>query len=203
MFILGLTGSIGMGKSEAAKMFRALDVPVFDSDAAVHALLGPGGAAVAAVAGAFPDTEDGDHIDRARLGELVFEAPEKRRQLEGLLHPLVQDRQQQFLLAAGEAGEALVVLDIPLLYETGAEARCDAVAVVSAPEQVQRERVLARPGMTGDRLAAILAAQTPDAEKRRRADHIIPTGHGLEESRRAIERIVAETRQKAGRIFSG
>lgn len=189
-FVLGLTGSIGMGKSATAAMFRALGVPVHDADAAVHALYGPGGAAAQAIGREFPgvlDREGG--VDRAALRAAVLNAPERMARLEALVHPLVRASSEQFL--ADNAGAPLVVLDIPLLYETKGEGRCDAVAVVSAPAAVQRERVLARPGMTEAAFAAILAKQMPDAEKRARADYVIDTGSGFPAAEAAVARIVA------------
>jgi dephospho-CoA kinase len=194
--ILGLTGSIGMGKSATAAMFADRGVPVHDADAAVHALYGPGGAAAAAIGSAFPGVRDAaGGVDRVRLREAVLDAPERMAALEAIVHPLVRAASTAFL--ARHAGAALVVLDIPLLYETGGEARCDAVAVVSAPPEVQRARVLARPGMTEAAFAAILAKQMPDAEKRARADFIIDTSRGFPAAEAAVARIVA--RLTAGR----
>ena len=189
-FVLGLTGSIGMGKSATAQMFARLGVPVHDADAAVHALYGPGGEAAAAIEGAFPGVLDaGGGVDRVRLREAVIGSPERMARLEAIVHPLVRAASRAFL--DDYATAALVVLDIPLLYETGGEGRCDAVAVVSAPLEVQRARVLARPGMTEAALAAILAKQMPDAEKRARADYVIDTGRGFEVTEAEVARIVA------------
>ncbi|MFY9291096.1 MAG: dephospho-CoA kinase [Methylorubrum rhodinum] len=188
-FVLGLTGSIGMGKSATAGMFSARGVPVHDSDAAVHALYGPGGAAAQAIGAAFPGTltpEGG--VDRPALREAVLGEPEQLRRLEGIVHPLVGAEARAFL--ARHAHAPLVVLDIPLLFETGGEARCDAVLVVTAPPEVQRARVLARPGMTGAALDAILAKQMPDAEKRARADHVIDTSRGLAAAEAEVERLI-------------
>ena len=203
MIILGLTGSIAMGKSVAAGQFRQQGVPVYDADAAVHRLLGPQGAAVSPVELAFPgvrrDTPRGSAIDRAALGRIVFADKAGLRRLESILHPLVRGEERRFLAAAARRRCRLVVLDIPLLFETGSESRCDAVAVVSAPTAVQRQRALRRPGMDPARLATILAAQTPDAEKRRRADFIIQTGLGRRFSLRAIRRILAVTQHRRGR----
>ena len=176
--ILGLTGSIGMGKSETARMFRRLGVPVFDADAAVHDLMKKGGAAVEPVAGAFPGVERDGAIDRKALGARVFNDKLALRKLESILHPLVRQAEQAFIKRARMARKSLVVLDIPLLFETGGEDRCDYVAVVSAPPFVQRYRVLARPGMTDERLAQIRAQQMADRDKRIRADFVIPTGNG-------------------------
>lgn len=189
-FVLGLTGSIGMGKSATAGMFRALGVPVHDADAAVHALYGPGGAAAQAIGREFPGALDPQGgVDRTALRAAVLAAPDKLARLEALVHPLVRAEADAFLAAHADA--PLVVLDIPLLYETGGEARCDAVAVVSAPPSVQRERVLARPGMTEATFAAILAKQMPDEAKRGRADYVIDTGQGFPAAEAAVARIVA------------
>jgi dephospho-CoA kinase len=197
-FVLGLTGSIGMGKSATAAMFRARGVPVHDADAAVHALYGPGGAAAEAIGREFPGTLDkAGGVDRTALREAVLGAPERLARLEALVHPLVRAAADAFL--ARHAGAPLVVLDIPLLYETGGEARCDAVAVVSAPAEVQRERVLARPGMTEAAFAAILAKQMPDAEKRARADHVIDTSRGFPAAEAEVGRIVAALTGRGGR----
>ncbi|MCQ4159788.1 dephospho-CoA kinase [Roseomonas sp. GC11] len=190
MTVLGLTGGIGMGKSTAAATFRRHGVPVFDADAAVHALQGRGGRAVAPVAAAFPDTVRDGAVEREALRRAVLGNPEALRRLERIIHPLVRAEERRFLARARRAGRRLVVLDIPLLFETKGEARCDAVVVVSAPAAVQRARVLRRGGMTPERLAAILARQTPDAEKRRRADHVIRTGLSLAHARRAIRRLL-------------
>ena len=189
-FVLGLTGSIGMGKSATAAMFSARGVPVHDSDAAVHALYGPGGAAARAIGAAFPGTlTAGGGVDRPALREAVLGDAEQLRKLEGIVHPLVGAEARAFL--ARHAGAPLVVLDIPLLFETGGEARCDAVLVVTAPPEVQRARVLARPGMTEAALDAILAKQMPDAEKRARADHVIDTSRGFADAEAAVEALIA------------
>lgn len=188
--ILGLTGSIGMGKSATAKMFSALGVPVHDADAAVHALYGPGGEAAAAIGTAFPGVLDPQGgVDRARLRAAVLGDSGRMAALEAIVHPLVRAASTAFL--ARHADAPLVVLDIPLLYETGGESRCDAVAVVSAPPEVQRARVLARPGMTADAFAAILVKQMPDAEKRARADFVIDTSRGFPAAEAEVARIVA------------
>ncbi|MGE0044366.1 MAG: dephospho-CoA kinase, partial [Hyphomonadaceae bacterium] len=170
MILLGLTGSIGMGKSATAQMFREAGVPVYDADAAVHALYAKGGAAVAPIAEAFPSAVKDGAVDRGALSGLVLNDPEAMRGLESIVHPLVRQAQMQFLDRHRKAGAAIVVLDIPLLFEGGGERFLDAVAVVSAPAAVQRARVLARPGMTPEKFEAILAKQMPDAEKRKRAD---------------------------------
>ena len=188
--ILGLTGSIGMGKSATAKMFSALGVPVHDADAAVHALYGPGGEAASAIGTAFPGVLDPQGgVDRARLRAAVLGDSGRMATLEAIVHPLVRAASTAFL--ARHADAPLVVLDIPLLYETGGESRCDAVAVVSAPPEVQRARVLARPGMTADAFAAILVKQMPDAEKRARADFVIDTSCGFPAAEAEVARIVA------------
>ena len=189
MIQLGLTGSIGMGKSTVAAMFADRGVPVFDADAAVHRLQGPGGRLVARIEAMFPDTTGPGGVDRTALGEAVLGDPEALKQLEALVHPAVAAERAAFLGA--NAGAPLVLLDIPLLFETGGDAALDKVAVVSAPPEVQRARVLARPGMTPDRFAAILARQTPDAEKRARADVVIDTGVPLAETRARVDAVIA------------
>lgn len=179
MIVLGLTGSIGMGKSTAARMLRRLGVPVHDADATVHRLMAKGGAAVAPIAAAFPDAVKDGAVDRAALGAIVFNDKAALRRLEAIVHPLVRDAERRFLQRSRRQRRSVVVLDIPLLFETGGERRCDYVAVVSAPAFLQAQRVLRRPGMTPERLAAIRRTQLPDAQKRRRADAVIPTGRGL------------------------
>jgi dephospho-CoA kinase len=196
VIVLGLTGSIGMGKSTAAAMLRRLGVPLFDADAAVHRLLAPGGAAVAAVAVTFPGarSEEGA-IDRLRLGQHVFGDAEALRRLEGILHPLVRQAEQRFIARARGRREPLVVLDIPLLFESGGVARCDFVLVVSAPARLQRERVMRRPGMSESRFAGILRAQMPDREKRRRADFVVATALGRGVTFRRLKAVVRVLRQ--------
>ena len=189
MIVLGLTGSIGMGKSTVAKMFAEEGVPVFDADAAVHRLQGPEGALVDEIEAHFPGTTGPSGVNRGALAERVLGEPAALRRLEALVHPAVAREREAFL--AGQAGASLVVLDIPLLFETGALDKVDKIAVVSAPADIQRERVLARPGMTADKFERILRQQTPDEEKRARADFVIPTGGTLDETRRAVRRIVA------------
>ena len=188
MIVLGLTGSIGMGKSTVAAMFRRLKVPVFDADAAVHLAQAPGGAALGPIAAAFPGVVTGGVLDRAALGAAVFGDAPALKQLEAIVHPLVAAARARFLRRHRRA--PLVVLDIPLLFEGGGAAGCDLVAVVSAPAAVQRARVLARPGMTEAKLDAILARQVPDADKRARADVVIATGGSLLATRRAVHRLV-------------
>lgn len=198
MMIVALTGSIGMGKSTVGKMFAARGVPLFDADAAVHALYDRGGAAVEAIRAVFPDavTAEGA-VDRAVLSKLVLNDAAKIRQLEGIVHPLVGQLRQQFLADAEARHAPFVLLDIPLLFEGEGHKAVDAIVVVSAPEQHQRSRVLARPGMTEDKFSAILARQVPDAEKRRRAHHVIDTGVSLEETEAQVTALVAELRSKA------
>ncbi len=187
-FILGLTGSIGMGKSAVAAMLRGLGVPVFDADAAVHELQGPGGACVEPIERAFPGTTGPQGVDRQKLGAAVLGNPEALRRLEAIVHPEVAELRRTFL--ADNADAPLIVFDIPLLYEKTGEHGLDAVAVVSAPASVQRERVLARPGMTVEKFEQILKLQVPDAEKRARADHVIDTGLALAETRHAVQQLV-------------
>lgn len=196
MIRLGLTGSIGMGKSTTAGLFAAEGVPVYDADAAVHALYAPGGAAVGPLGAAFPGVVVAGAVDRARLSEAVVGQPEAMARLEAIVHPLVRQAQIDFLGAAEAAGAPIVVLDIPLLFETGGDRFMDAVVVVSAPPEVQRARVLARPGMSPEKFEAILAKQTPDAEKRRRADYVIETGAGLEAAREQVRSVLAAARAR-------
>ncbi len=190
MFVLGLTGSIGMGKTTAAAMFRCHKVPVYDADAGVHQLLGQGGAAVPAVGNLFPGTVRDGGIDRETLGKIVFDDPQALGRLESILHPLVRKRQTTFLRVSAGQRRRLVVLDIPLLFETGADSACDAVAVVSAPFFLQRLRVLGRSSMTEEKFSGIIARQMPDLEKRRRADFIIPTGLGRRTTLLSIREII-------------
>jgi len=201
MVIVGLTGSIGMGKSTAAKMLRQMGVPVYDADAAVHALQAPGGAALPGIEAAFPGVVKQGVLDRQALGARVFGNKEALRRLEAIVHPLVQRLQQAFLRRAALAGEKLVVLDIPLLFEGFGERRVDATLVVSAPAFLQRRRVMARPGMTEEKFAGILRQQAPDALKRRKATIVIPTGMGLAPTRTALVRAVAELRLRPGRFW--
>jgi dephospho-CoA kinase len=189
MIRLGLTGSIGMGKSTVAKMFAGRGVPVFDADAVVHQLQGPGGRLVAAIEAQFPDTTGEQGVDRTALGEAVLGDPAALKRLESLVHPAVAEERARFLGAYRDA--PLVLLDIPLLFETGGAASVDKIAVVSAPADVQRARVLARPGMTAARLDAILARQLPDAEKRAHADFVIDTGGPLEATAAQVDAVIA------------
>jgi dephospho-CoA kinase len=194
MKVIGLTGGIGMGKSTAAATFRRLRVPVFDADAAVHSLQGKGGAAVKPIEAAFPGTTRDGRVDREALRGRVLGDPAALKRLERLMHPLVRAAENRFRAACRRRACRLAVLDIPLLLETGGEARVDLVVVVSAPAAVQRQRVLARGGMTEARLAAIRARQMPDVEKRRRADRIIPTGLSRHAAQARIRRLVRELR---------
>ena len=194
MIILGLTGSIGMGKSTTAAMFAAEGAPVYDADAEVHALYAPGGAAVAPIEAAFPGVVVDGAVDRARLSERVVGKPEEMARLEAIVHPLVGATRGAFFEKATAAGADVVVLDIPLLFETGGEKRVDAVVVVSAPAALQRQRVLERPGMDEAKLDAILARQMADSEKRARAHYIIDTGQGLEHARAQVKEVLAKVR---------
>jgi dephospho-CoA kinase len=187
-FVLCLTGSLGMGKSTAARFFAEAGVPVHDSDAAVHALYE--GEAVAAIERAFPGSISGGKVDRAKLAAIVLNDSAALARLEAIVHPLVSDSTEKFLAQAQARGVKVVVLDVPLLFETGAERRCDAVVVVSAPPEVQRRRALERPAMTEEKFAAILAKQLPDAEKRRRADFIVDSSKDLEHARAQVRDIL-------------
>jgi dephospho-CoA kinase len=200
LIVLGLTGSIGMGKSTAAATLRRLGVPVFDADLTVHRLLAPLGAAVPAVSAAFPgvETETGG-IDRVLLGQRVFTNPTELRRLEAILHPMVVAEEKRFLARSRARRVPLVVLDIPLLFETGAERRCDYVLVVSAPALVQRQRVMRRPGMTEIRLDAILRTQVPDHRKRQRADFVVPTAASRGQTLRRLKAVVRLLRKRGRR----
>jgi dephospho-CoA kinase len=188
-FVLGLTGSIGMGKSTTAAMFRDEGVPVWDADAAVHRLYARGGAAVPAVAALCPQAVVGGAVDRGRLKDWIAADPDALRRLEAAVHPLVAADRRAFLDKAARDGARVVVLDIPLLFETGADREVDATVVVSAPADIQRDRVLARPGMSEAQLDLILARQTPDAEKRARATHVIGT-ETLDGARAAVRNLI-------------
>lgn len=189
MVILGLTGSIGMGKSTAAADFRRLRVAVHDADETVHALMAPGGAAFDQICQVFPGVRSKVGIDRKRLGDLVFADMVALKKLEAILHPLVRKQKTEFLKRSALRRQNLVVLDVPLLFETGGEAKCDAVVVVTAPTFVQRARVMARPGMTTEKFESILAKQVPDLIKRRSADFVVQTGLGRIASLRKIRHI--------------
>ncbi len=204
MRILGLTGSIAMGKSHTAGLFRALGVPVCDADRIVHELFAPGGAAVGPVARTFPDAVDAaGGIDRRRLARAVLGDALALRRLEGLVHPLVRAAQRRFLELQCRAGRPLVVLDVPLLFETGAEARVDRVVVVSAHPSIQEQRALRRPGMTAARLAAIRAEQTADPVKRRRADFLVSSGADRGRTAAAVAEIVHTMLQEPARAWPG
>jgi dephospho-CoA kinase len=190
MLILGLTGSIGMGKSTTARLFAEAGVPVYDADAAVHQLYE--GEAVPAIEAAFPGTTAGGKVDRARLSARVVHDPVAMRQLEQIVHPMLGASRQKFFDDAEAAGAPVAVVDVPLLFETGGEKRVDAVVVVTASTELQRERVLARGTMDEEKLNSILARQVPDAEKRKRADFIVDTSHGLDPVRARIRDILAE-----------
>jgi dephospho-CoA kinase len=190
MRILGLTGSIGMGKSTTAKLFTEAGVPVYDADAAVHKIYE--GEAAPAIEAAFPGTTVDGKVDRAKLSAKVVHDPAAIKQLEQIVHPMLGASRKKFLDEAERAGAPVVVMDIPLLYETGGEKRVDAVVVVSTDAASQRERILARGTMTNEALDAILARQLPDAEKRKRADFVVDTSHGLDPVRTAISDILAE-----------
>ena len=199
MVIIGLTGSIGMGKSTAAAMFRRLGVPVQDADATVHQLLGPGGAAVPYIAALYPDVVKDGAVDRGALGARVFGDPVALKQLEGILHPLVARARDHFLKTHARRGDPVVVLDVPLLFETGGDRNCDLTVVVSAPAFIQAQRVMARPGMTAGKLRDILARQMPDLEKRQRADLVVETGLGRRHSLQGLARLVRLAKSIPGR----
>lgn len=188
MIILGLTGSIGMGKSTVAAMLRDAGVPVFDADAEVREMQGAGGAALAAIEAAFPGTTGAEGLDRLALGQAVFGDAQALGRLEAIVHPMVRDAQARFM--AENASAPIIALDVPLLFEKGGWRGVDATMVVSAPPEAQRARVLARPGMTPEKFERIVAAQMPDAEKKARADFVVDTGGSLEETRAAVRRIV-------------
>ena len=194
MIILGLTGSIGMGKTTAANMFADVGVPVYSADDAVHQLYS--GRAAPLIEAAFPGTVVDGTVDRTKLSAAVLGKPDALKKLESIIHPLVHEEEKAFLAHARANGAEIVLIDIPLLFETGGESRVDKVAVVSAPAEIQRERVLSRPGMTAEKFEAILARQMKDAEKRKRADFIIDSSGSFEETREQIEAIIAELRGK-------
>ncbi|MGV2139779.1 dephospho-CoA kinase [Agrobacterium sp. 16-2014-1-2a] len=188
MIVIGLTGSIGMGKTTTAKLFAAEGIPVLDSDAVVHDLYSAD--AVPMIEAAFPGTTISGTVDRLELGNILRENPANFRKLEAIVHPLVRERQEAFLRKAREENQNFAVLDIPLLFETGGETRVDKVVVVSCAPEIQRQRVLSRPGMTEEKFEMILARQMPDAEKRRRADFIIDSGNGVEAARDQVREIL-------------
>lgn len=198
MIVLGLTGSIGMGKSATARMFAEAGVPVHDSDETVHRLYA--GKAAPLVEAAFPGTTQGGVVDRVKLGQQVLGDPAALTKLETIVHPLVRADADAFLAKHRAAGAPIAVLDIPLLFETGGRDRVDKVVVVTASPEIQRARVLARPGMSEEKFLSILAKQVSDAEKRRQADFVIDTGHGFEAARKAVEAVIGElTGDKPGR----
>lgn len=189
MLVLGLTGSIGMGKSTTAKLFEEAGVPVYDADASVHKLYE--GEAVPFIEAAFPGTTAGGKVDRAKLSERVVHDPVAMKQLEQIVHPMLSAGRQEFFADAEQAGSPVVVVDVPLLFETGGEKRVDAVVVVTTSPELQRERVLARGTMDAAKLDSIIARQMPDAEKRKRADFVVDTSHGLDPVRSQIKDILA------------
>lgn len=197
MIVAGLTGSIAMGKSETAKMFAARGIPVFDSDAAVHALYGKGGEAVPAIRTLAPEAIVEGAVDRSRLAKLVQENPALLLKIEAAVHPLVKARQQSFLGEAAAQGAEIAIIDIPLLFETGREKDVDVVLVVSAGATLQRERALKRPGMTAEKLEFILSRQVPDEEKRARADHVIDTSVSLEATARTVDDLIVALKDRA------
>jgi dephospho-CoA kinase len=199
-FVLGLTGSIGMGKSATAAIFRRLGVPVHDADAAVHALYR--GPAAPLIEAAFPGTVADGVVDRAALGRVVLGSPERLKQLEGIVHPLVRAQEEGFLARAVASGASVAVLDIPLLLETGAQGRCDAILVVTAPGSVQEERVLARADMTREKFEAIRLKQMPDAEKRRRAHFLVETGRGHAAAEAQVRDILKALAGRPGRVLA-
>lgn len=201
MFIVGLTGSIGMGKSETSKMFRRLGVPVFDADAAVHVLLKKGGGAVRRVEQAFPGVTRDGAVDRPVLGARVFGKRRELRRLEAILHPMVGQAQRAFLADAQRRRLSLVVLDIPLLFEGRGEDRCDATAVASAPYFIQRQRVLARSNMTSEKFENIRRQQVPDTVKRQRADFLLPTGLGRRHTQRHVAQLIRTVKGRRGHAW--
>ena len=198
-FVLGLTGSIGMGKSATAELFRRFGVPVHDADVVVHRLYED--AAAPLIEAAFPGTAPAGIVDRAALSKLVIGSPENMAKLEAIVHPLVREEKERFLAAAVAGRASVAVLDIPLLFETGGDRRCDAVLVVTAASEVQRERVLARPGMSEDKFVAILVKQMPDSEKRRRAHFLVDTSHGPASAERQVGDILRALASRPGRVL--
>lgn len=198
MIVLGLTGSIGMGKSTAAKMFKLLGIPVHDSDKAVHAALMPGGAGYDRVRAMFPEAHDAKTglIDRKKLGRIVFPEPAKLKALEDILHPIAQDSQFAFMKEMRSLGKKIIVLEIPLLFETNAHERVHKTIVVSAPPDIQKRRVMRRKGMTPEKFARIFEKQTKDEEKRARADYIVDTGAGYMSTLKQIRKILKELKVK-------
>ena len=199
MLIIGLTGSVGMGKSTAAQRLRELGVPVCDADALVHELYE--GEAVAPIEAAFPGTTGDGKVDRQKLSAAVLAAPAGFKRLEAIVHPLVKAAERDCLKAAFQSGAEMAVLEVPLLFETGGDRRCDVIVVVSAPTEVQRQRVLERPGMTAEKLDAILARQVPDAEKRARAHWVVDTGGTIEHTLDQIDKLVEAMRGRRGSAY--
>ncbi|HEX4890378.1 MAG TPA: dephospho-CoA kinase [Alphaproteobacteria bacterium] len=202
MVIVGLTGSIGMGKSETAKMFRRLGIAVYDADAAVHGIYAPGGSAVAPIEEAFPGVTGPNGVDRDALAKRVLNDPAALKKLESIVHPLVGLEQQKFLAQAAAEKAEMIVIDVPLLYETGGQKRVDCVVLVSAPYELQRERVLARPGMSEEKFQSILAKQVPDAQKREQADYIIDSSKGLEAAMAQVEALIPLLRKVPARAWA-
>lgn len=198
MLVAALTGSIGMGKSTTAQMFADEGVPVYDADRVVHDLYA--GEAVPLVEAAFPGTTSNGYVDRTELGKRVFGNPAELKRLEAIVHPMARSKQREFIEQAERDGADLVLLDIPLLFETGQSGNADAVIVVTAPAEVQRERVLARPGMTREKFESILARQTPDSEKRARADYLIDTSLGMDHARATVREIIAGLRARHSKV---
>jgi dephospho-CoA kinase len=199
MLVIGLTGGIGMGKSAAAERFAERGIPVFNADLCVHQLYE--GTAVPAIEAAFPGVARGGKIDRGLLSQKIAGAPERLRRLEEIVHPMVVAAEIEFLFEQKEKGARLAVLEIPLLFETGAEARVDVTIVLSAPAAVQRERVLARPGMTVDKLEHLLARQLSDAERRARADFVVESGAGLKDMHEEIDKLIESLQDRQGRVM--
>ncbi len=195
-FVIGLTGSLAMGKSETARLFAAEGVAVHDADAAIHNLYGKGGTGVAAVAQIFPQAAKDGAVDRAALSALVAADPAALARLEALVHPLVAQERDVFLQEAAANNTPIVLLDIPLLFETGAEAGLDALVVASAPQALQRARALARPGMTAEKFETLLARQMPDVEKRARAHYVVVTDQGLDHARQQVRMILSDIKKK-------
>jgi dephospho-CoA kinase len=199
MLVIGLTGGIGMGKSAAAERFASHGIPVFNADLCVHQLYE--GEAVAAIEAAYPGVARGGKIDRKLLSEKIAGSPQRLRQLEAIVHPMVVAAEIDFLIEQEDKGEKLAVLEIPLLFETGAEKRIDVTVVLSAPAELQRERVLARPGMSVDKLEHLLARQLPDAERRARADYVVDSGESLEDMHRALDKLIESLQNRQGRVM--
>ena len=202
MLIIGLTGSIGMGKTETARMFARRGIPVCDSDATVHLLYEKGGLAVEPIRALFPDAVVGGRVDRDLLGRAVLGKPEAMKRLEAAVHPLVRKAQVMFLEKAAASGAQMAVIDVPLLFETGGERGVDVIVVVSAPEDIQRQRVLARPGMTVEKFELILKKQVSDAEKRKRADFVVDSSKGLEQADAQVVAIIEALKHRRGKIWA-